>query len=256
MRKGPVIRRLTGVGRLLLTLAGALVTGEAAPAIAQNHQDGMSRPVDLYNAGRGFYLQGNFDSAAAFFAAAAGADQATLQADAFYNLGNSYVKAAERLNGIDRMKAIRSLKLAIPAYRESLDRQAGMNDAQHNLELARILLKHMVDQQKKMEQRQQKKSQPDSGDTAGAGPQEADTATGNQAGNPASPESGANPTQQGTRPAEGGARDAGDEIRDRLKEMEETKRKLIQAARQKGIDPEQERRPESGRVIGGSYKDW
>lgn len=236
-----IAARMGRAGRAAAGLAIAVLAG--APAFAD--------PFDQYNGGREMYAAGEFDSAAALFAEAATGPEPELESDAFYNLGNARFKLAERQKDADLDGAIRSLETALSAYRESLDRRPDMPDAVHNMELTRRLMKQLEEKRKqqKKESGQKKDGQQNQGDTQDS-PSASDTSA---AQDPSGSERGGGPQDRGRdfdrRQAEAG-------MKERLKEMEELKQRLFQAARRQGIDPEKAQEPPAGAIVGGGYKDW
>lgn len=210
---------------------------------------------DLYNLGRASYLNGDFDTATAFFSKAATGIGASrdLEADAFYNLGNTHVQLAARRKTADLSGAIQSLRVALAAYRESLDRLPGKADAQYNLELARRLLKQLLDEQKKKAQESKQKNdqqKKDQGDTGASQPQ-GDTSAGRQSQEQSNQNQG--PEDRGK---SFDRRQAEQDMKDRMKDMEELKQQLYRAARQKGVDPEKQQEQPAGVIVGGGFKDW
>ena len=205
---------------------------------------------DLYNEGRALYENGAYDSAAEYFSRASTGPSADFECDAFYNLGNANVQKAGRQKDADLPGAIQSLRLAVSAYRESLDRRPGKKDAQHNLELARRLLKQLVELQRKKEQEDRKRQdqKKDQTDTQ-AGQNAGDTSQG-QPNPQSSPNQG--PQDQGK---SFNQKEAERQMKDRLKEMQDLRQQLMQAARQRGVDPEKNQEQAVG-VVGGAVKDW
>ena len=234
-----------------IAVAAAAVAAGMSPVAAR--AAASTDPFELYTLGRSFYAQGEFDTAAALFSKTATVAPKELEGDAFYNLGNAHFKNAERQKDENVSVALESLRLALAAYRESLDRQPGARDAQYNLELGQRLMKYLLDKLKNQQEEMKKnqgRQKNQNGDT-GMSQSKADTSsTGGQQGQPGEnrpPKDNSGPVDRQT---------AERDLKDRMKDIEKLKQKLFQAARQKGIDPQNQQEQPDGAIVGGGYKDW
>ena len=81
-----------------------------------------------------------------------------LVAGAKYNLGNSYFQQGSKQKDSNLQKAIDDLKTAIESWRGALDIESENKKAAKNIEVARLLIKDLLDQLKK--QQQQDPNQP------------------------------------------------------------------------------------------------
>jgi len=77
-----------------------------------------------------------------------------LVAGAKYNLGNSYFQQGSKQKDSNLQKAIDDLKTAIESWRGVLDIEPENKKAAKNIEVARLLIKDLLDQLKKQQQKQ------------------------------------------------------------------------------------------------------
>ena len=77
-----------------------------------------------------------------------------LVAGAKYNLGNSYFQQGSKQKDSNLQKAIDDLKTAIESWRGALDIEPENKKAAKNIEVARLLIKDLLDQLKKQQQKQ------------------------------------------------------------------------------------------------------
>ncbi len=75
-------------------------------------------------------------------------------AKAKYNLGNSYFQQGSKQKDSDLQKAIDDLKTAIGSWRSVLDIEPENKKAAKNIEVARLLIKDLLDQLNKQQQQQ------------------------------------------------------------------------------------------------------
>jgi len=115
---------------------------EALKAYTDAQLDSPESPELHFDIGNVLYRQGKYKEARTSFQKALASDDVKLQAKAFYNIGNSYFKEG-------------NLPESIMGYKESLRRVPTDQDAKHNLELARKLLKQKQEQQQQEQQQQQ-----------------------------------------------------------------------------------------------------
>jgi Ca-activated chloride channel homolog len=112
------------------------------------------------NLGDALYQQKKYAEARKEFEQAAGSDQVELQAQATYNIGNSYFK--EALQTKDQNQGLELLKQAVAGYRKTLELKPDDEDAKYNLEVVR---RHLDVKQKEQQQQQQQASpNPKAGD--------------------------------------------------------------------------------------------
>lgn len=77
-----------------------------------------------------------------------------LVAGAKYNLGNSYFQQGSKQKDSNLQKAIEDLKTAIESWRGAMDIEPENKKAAKNIEVARLLIKDLLDQLKKQQQKQ------------------------------------------------------------------------------------------------------
>lgn len=128
----------------------------AVEAYTQAASEDPESPAAAFNRGAALYRQERFgDAIPAFNAAAEIAREAgdeELEAFARYNLGNAFVRRAERHRATDPQTAVASLENAIRSYRQAARPPAGMHDAAHNLELAKRALREILDEMRNQPQ--------------------------------------------------------------------------------------------------------
>ena len=104
-------------------------------------------PVILFNQGDALFRQREFQKAReAFDRAAQKAGDLPFEARCRYNIGNVDLQLAKRQTDSDPRKAISLYESAIRAYQDALRLQPGYPEAAHNLEVARILMKSLMDE--------------------------------------------------------------------------------------------------------------
>ncbi len=118
-------------------------------------------PIVEFNIGNVEYMKGDFAAARSRFETAAlKSRDLTLEAQALYNIGNCAFRQGQRQADSDLEKALEFFKESVEYYAAALEKQPGMPDAAHNLEVARLLIKDLLDAIKKQQeqmQEQQKK---------------------------------------------------------------------------------------------------
>jgi len=102
------------------------------------------------NLGDALYQQKKYAEARKEFEQAAGGESLDLQAQAAYNIGNTYFK--EALQSKDQNQGIDLLKQAVTNYRKTLELKPDDEDAKYNLEVVR---RHLDVKQKEQQQQPQ-----------------------------------------------------------------------------------------------------
>ncbi len=128
-------------------------------------------PAVWFNKGDALYKQGRFAEAAdAYEQAAILSDDAWLQARSKFNRGNAEFRRALGEAQADPGRAAETLKRSIRDWRDALRADPGLDDARHNIEVARVFLdrlKRMMQNQpqqgggrrKRQQNRQQQQAQ-------------------------------------------------------------------------------------------------
>ncbi len=119
------------------------------PAAGNAYQSAQSldpqAAVPLYNLANTYYEQGVYTNTQQLLPQALNLADATLAPAGYYNLGNSHYQTQQ-------------WKEAVEAYKETLRRHPGDQDAKHNLELAQ---RHLQNQQQQDQQQQDQQNQQD-----------------------------------------------------------------------------------------------
>ncbi len=136
--------------------------GNYAEAIAQYEQALVEAPGSmevLFNQANGYYRLDDLDKAVdAFRRVAAESRDMMLVGRARYNLGNCFFTRGVKQRDSDLQKALEDLQAAIGHWRQVLDVEPDNAKAARNIEVARLIIKDIVDrinQQKQQQQQQQ-----------------------------------------------------------------------------------------------------
>jgi hypothetical protein len=118
-------------------------------------------PVIEFDQGNVEYMRGDFAAARdRFEEAALKSRDLTLEAQALYNIGNCAFRQGQRQADSDLEKALEFFKESVQYYSAALEKEPGMPDAAHNLEVARLVIKDLLDaikkQKEQMQQQQEK----------------------------------------------------------------------------------------------------
>jgi hypothetical protein len=132
--------------------------GQFAQALAAYERATVDLPEspELYfNKGAVWYRQEEYGKAAeAFEAAALKTRDLRFEARCKYNLGNCAFREAERRKDGDLAKAIEGYQKSVRHYQEALKLDATLADAAHNIEVARLLMKDLIDKLKQQQESQ------------------------------------------------------------------------------------------------------
>jgi Ca-activated chloride channel family protein len=113
-----------------------------------------------FNVGAAAYKAGEFGDAAAAFERALRSDDAGLQAEGFYNLGNTQFRLGQKTVQSNPQQTMQSWQQALDAYEGALKVKPDDDDARFN----RDFVKHALEELQKQQQQQkndQKQQQPD-----------------------------------------------------------------------------------------------
>lgn len=118
-------------------------------------------PIVEFNLGNVEYMRGDFAAARGRFEEAAlKSRDLSLEAQALYNIGNCAFRQGQRQADSDLEKALEFFKESVEYYSAALEKEPGMPDAAHNLEVARLVIKDLLDaikkQQEQMKEQQEK----------------------------------------------------------------------------------------------------
>jgi len=116
--------------------------------------------VVLFNKGVAFYGKEAYEKARELFdKAVVASPDASIEAKCLYNLGNCAFRQAQRRQDGDLEKAIAAYEESIRFYSAALDRDKGLQQAARNIEVARLILKDLLDKLKKQQEQAQKEAQ-------------------------------------------------------------------------------------------------
>jgi Ca-activated chloride channel family protein len=123
--------------------------------------DAPESPVIALNMGNAHFLKEEWSAARGYFEKAALASRDLgLEAEAWYNLGNTAFRQAERQEDSDLEKSLEHYEEAVRFYQTALEKDPELEDAAFNLEVARLTIKDLLDrinkQREMMEQQREK----------------------------------------------------------------------------------------------------
>ena len=121
----------------------------------------MPESAEIYfNKGTCLYQLGDYNGAKeAFEKAALKTKNPALEAGALFNLGDTSFKQAERQQDSDLQKAMEGLQQAVEYFHQALKLNPKLKEAGENIEVARLLMKNILDQINKQKQEQEKQAQ-------------------------------------------------------------------------------------------------
>lgn len=113
-------------------------------------------PELAYNRGVAYYRKGDRAKAVESFTKALLTRDIRLEARTKFNLGNcAYGDALDKQGNLK--EALDKLKVAISHYKEAIAANPDDHDAKVNIETAQLLMKHLLDQEKKRQEEEKKK---------------------------------------------------------------------------------------------------
>ena len=135
-------------------------------ALSAYEEASVSEPESAhiyFNMGTAFYMKGEYAQAQKMFEQAAlKSKDPALEARSTYNLGNGAFRESERLRDSDLQKSLQALETSVGHYQKALKLDPTLQDAAHNIEVARLMIKHLLDeiqkQQEQMKEQQEKNS--------------------------------------------------------------------------------------------------
>jgi len=117
-------------------------------------------PHIYFNKGTAQYRKGNYrDAASLFEQAAVKTRDLRLEARSWYNRGNCLFRESERQRDSDLRKSLEALKDAIACYQQALKLDSAWEDAAHNIEVSRLVMKQILDEIKKQQDEAKKAQQ-------------------------------------------------------------------------------------------------
>jgi tetratricopeptide (TPR) repeat protein len=140
----------------------AYLAGEYDRALSAYEEASVAAPespIIYFNKGGTLYQMGNYAAATdAFEKAALKTKDPQLEAKSRFNLGNCSFREAERQQDSDLNKALEALTTSIQHYQEALELAPEFVEAAENIEVARLVMKNILDainKQKEAAQQQQ-----------------------------------------------------------------------------------------------------
>ena len=111
-------------------------------------------PVVTFNTGSAYYRGEEFQKARELFEEAAlKAEDLSIEAGAWYNMGNCSFREGQRQVDSDMEKALEFFQESVRSYMTALEKEPELVDAAHNLEIARLVIKDLLDRIKKQQEK-------------------------------------------------------------------------------------------------------
>jgi len=179
MTPSNALRTITLAAIFLVTLTGALLAEPAHQLVARGNEafsaGDYEKALSLYeeasvelpesaqvyfNRGAVLYKQENYEKAIEEFKdAALKSVEPGLTSRAKYNLGNCAFRQAQRQRDSDLKEAVEKCQESIAFYREARDLDPEYKKAAENIEIVRLYLKVLFDEQKKKEEQNDKEQE-------------------------------------------------------------------------------------------------
>jgi len=141
-------------------LYGAGQYDEALKQYTRATVDAPESPQVAFNMGNIYYRKGDFKKAGELYKKAAlKSRDLRLEARARYNLGNCAFRDGGRQRDSDLKKALAAYEESIRHYREALKLDPQLKDASHNIAVARLTIKDILDQMKKNAEKKKKQQE-------------------------------------------------------------------------------------------------
>lgn len=110
-------------------------------------------PIIAFNLGNVLYRKDDFSGAREYFEdAALKTRDISFEAGAWYNMGNCAFGEAGRQADSDMEKALEFYKESVSFYATALEKDPGLTDAAHNMEITRLYIKDLLDRIKKQQE--------------------------------------------------------------------------------------------------------
>lgn len=117
-------------------------------------------PVISFNMGDAYFRMEDFGKAREYFEEAAlRTKDLSLEARAWYNLGNTAFREAERQLDSDLEKALKLYEESVNYYETALEKDPELYDAAHNIEITRLIIKDLLDRIKKQQEAMQEQQE-------------------------------------------------------------------------------------------------
>lgn len=133
---------------------------EALDAYEKASVDEPESPQIYFNKGNAYYMKGDYQKAIELFEKAALKSKSlTLEAQSYFNMGNALFRESERQRDSDLQKSVKALEQAVRHYQKALKVNPEFEEASHNIEIARVLMKQIMDEIKKQQERTKKEQE-------------------------------------------------------------------------------------------------
>jgi len=130
---------------------------EALAAYDKASLEAPESPKLYFNKGAAHYMKGDYVKAGEMFEQAAlKAKNLSLEARSQYNLGNCAFRESERQRDSDLQKSLKALEKCISHYQKAVRLDPTLKDAAHNIEIARLTMKQILDEIKKQQEQAEK----------------------------------------------------------------------------------------------------
>jgi Ca-activated chloride channel family protein len=117
-------------------------------------------PHVAFNQAAAYYSRGQYDRARqAYEKAALKARDTGLESRSQFNMGNVAFRESERHRDSDLQKSLQLCEQSIRHYRQALDLDPGFSEAAENIEVARLVIKTILDEIKKQQDQQEDQQQ-------------------------------------------------------------------------------------------------
>lgn len=114
-------------------------------------------PIVTFNLGDAFYRLEDYKKAREYFGEAAlKSKDLSLEAKAWYNMGNSAFREAQRQAGSDIKRALELYRESVEFYSAALEKDAELDDAAYNIEVTRLVIKDLLDRLKRQQDEMEK----------------------------------------------------------------------------------------------------
>ncbi len=133
---------------------------EAISAYDEASVNAPESPILYFNKGTALYQKGDYAAACeAFEKAALKSKDVRLEAESKFNLGNCAFRQADRLKDSDLKGALQKLEESVQHYQEALKAAPDFKEAAENIEVARLVMKNILDEINKKKQEAQEEQQ-------------------------------------------------------------------------------------------------
>ncbi len=143
-------------GRLVKKGNGSFDEGDFDKAVEYYEKASVKAPespIIAFNMGNAFFREEDFGMAREYYEEAAlQTKDLILEAKAWYNLGNTAFREAERQLDSDFEKALEFYEESVNYYETALEKNPELHDAAHNIEITRLIIKDLLDRIKKQQE--------------------------------------------------------------------------------------------------------